>query len=90
MALFQQGNGFHEKSGFVPVALLHSAVLDNLIGRTIALPTILSPTQPEWGKHKTHKAESVYMRRKVFIMECFESPTYRKSAGFQKMREQLI
>lgn len=90
VALFQQGNGFHEKSGFVPVALLHSEVLDNQTGRMTALPTILFPVQPEQRKHKMNKAENVYMRWKVFIMECFESPIYTKSAVFQKMREQLI
>lgn len=46
-ALLQQGGGFPGKSGFVPVALWCSAVLDKQIGRITALPTVLSPTQLE-------------------------------------------
>lgn len=64
MALFQQGNGFHEISGFVPVALLHSEVLDNQTGRMTALPTILFPVQPEQRKHKMNKAENVIYEMK--------------------------
>lgn len=83
VALFQQENGFHGKSSLVPVALLRSAVLDNLISRMTALPILSKSLQHNLSSESTKltsRKRNEIMRRRVFLMEWFESLVYTKSA----------